>query len=419
MRIVANVPARLLPFKISAVGGARMLPENSSRMEDRALLLVWTGGQSDCFQKRLEGPEMSRIARVLLWVASILSLAAASSQADSIYSTERQVLKLVGGVYMIRHKDPFPGWVHGNTTVIIGERDVFVVDSCQTLSEARKDIAQIRQWTDKPVAFVLNTHWHQDHNAGNKAYVEAFPAVVIVAHPETKAMMELTSPRVAGEMLKQASEIKASLQKRLETGKGPDDKPLSDQMKADTKERLVEIESIIEEANHFVYQPPTLTFEQEMTIDLGGREVKVMHMGRGNTGGDAIAYLPKEKILATGDLVVSPVPYAFDGYPTEWIKTLEKLTAFDADTIVPGHGEVMHDKKYVNQLIALMKSIVAQVDAKVRANSEISFEEVKKAVDLKPFVEQMYADDKHAASFFNYSIGEKFVELAYHEAKAR
>ena len=156
-----------------------------------------------------------------------------------------------------------------------------------------------------------------------------------------------------------------------------------------------------------------------MSFDLGGREVQVRHGGRGNTAGDVYVYLPKEKILVTGDLLVRPVPYAFDGYPTEWIRTLESLSALDANTIVPGHGEVMHDKGYLLNVIALMKSAVAQVEAQLRRSSEASLADVTKAVDLKGFREDLAGGDPTGAGFFDVSMGTKFVELAYHELKQR
>ena len=108
--------------------------------------------------------------------------------------TDRSVTKLAEGVYEIQHKDPLDGSASGNTTVIIGERQVFVVDSCFLPSAAREDIAQIRQWTSRPVAFVLNTHFHNDHNLGNRAYMDAFPSVTIIAHAETKKDMDMFGP---------------------------------------------------------------------------------------------------------------------------------------------------------------------------------------------------------------------------------
>ena len=107
---------------------------------------------------------------------------ACSADGRAARQTPRKVTQLAAGVYEIEH----PRASSGNTTVIIGERQVFVVDTCFLPSAAREDIAQIRQWTDKPVSFVLNTHFHNDHNLGNRAYMDAFPALTIIAHVETK-----------------------------------------------------------------------------------------------------------------------------------------------------------------------------------------------------------------------------------------
>ena len=361
-------------------------------------------------------PISLRFFFLLLIISLSLGLPAS---ADSIFSKERVVTNLAEGVYTIRHIDPYPGWVHGNTTVIIGEREVFVVDSTQLFSSALEDIAQIRKWTEKPVRYVLNTHWHQDHNAGNKVYMDEFPGITIIAHLETKAMMDATSPGLSANMLKNGVSLRAQLQKQLESGKLEDGTPLTDAQRLDATEKLAQAQQIIEQARKFVYQPPTLTFDRELNIDIGNREVQVKHLGRGNTGGDAIVYLPKEKILVTGDLLVRPVPFAFDGYPSEWIQTLQAMDLLDATIIVPGHGEVLHDKVFLHNVIDLMKSIVAQVREQLRRNEDATLEEVQKAVDIKPFVAGLVGDDPRAARFLAYSMGSSFVEFAYHEAKQR
>ena len=362
---------------------------------------------------------MLRLRQIGYLAVVACSVAGSSSLAVSVYSPQRQILTLTDGVYVIRHKDPFLGWVHGNTTVIVGERQVLVIDSCQTQSAAQEDIRQIRNWTNKPVGFLLNTHWHQDHNGGNKAYVDAFPSIAIVAHSETRAMMDRTSPDLPAEMLKQARDLEATLQKRLESGKGSDGKPLTDQKKLEAKEHLDEAEALIKQAENFVYQPPTFQSDEELTIDLGKRIVRVLHPGRGNTGGDIVAYLPQENILIAGDLVVHPVPYTFDGYPSEWIKTLDRLLQLRPQIVVPGHGEVLRDTSYIKLLKEMMQSVVSQVDAKVRRNPEISLEDVRKSLDLKTFREQICGGNQDSCGFFDYSVADKFVELAYHEAKAR
>jgi cyclase len=128
-----------------------------------------------------------------LWfslIFPVLLIASRSAFADSAETNQRRITKLADGVYSIEQKYLNDGNSGGNTTVIIGEREVFVVDSCYAL----EDIAQIRQWTNKPVGYLLNTHFHNDHNNWNRTYLDAFPSLAIIAQAETKKDMDLIQP---------------------------------------------------------------------------------------------------------------------------------------------------------------------------------------------------------------------------------
>ena len=255
--------------------------------------------------------------------------------------TERKVTKLADGVYEIEHQDAQDGFASGNSTVIIGNRQVLVVDSCFLPSAAREDIAQIRQWTGKPVSFLLNTHFHNDHNLGNQAYLNAFPALTIVAHVETKKDMDMFGP---GSAAREERGV-ASLQKMADTGKFKDGRDLTAAEKTEVKNALAHRVPVMEELRKVKFQSATLTFDHDFSVDLGNREVRIKFLGKGNTAGDAVAYLPNEKIVIAGDLVVHPIPYIYDGYPVEWIQTLKNLADLDAETIVPGHGPVLMTKR--------------------------------------------------------------------------
>ena len=331
--------------------------------------------------------------------------------------TDRSVTKLAEGVYEIQHKDPLDGSASGNTTVIIGERQVFVVDSCFLPSAAREDIAQIRQWTSRPVAFVLNTHFHNDHNLGNRAYMDAFPSVTIIAHAETKKDMDMFGP---GSASREEKGI-AALKQMLETGKTRDGQALTPEEKTEVKNALTRRIQIVDEIKQVAFQSATLTFEHDFTVDVGNREVQVKFMGRGNTAGDAVVYLPKEKIVVAGDLVVYPIPYIYDGYPTEWIQTLQNLAQLDADSIVPGHGPILHDKAYIYLIRDLLKSAVDQVNAKLRQSGPAmfrSFDEVKEAVDLTPFRQRFAGSDKDLAAAFD-DMSTHLVKVVFEEASLR
>src|SRR5215470_10256090 len=168
---------------------------------------------------------------LLAVVILLMSLLPPSSVADTVGTKQRMVTKLADGIYEIRHKDPPDHFMHGNTVVIIGDTGVLVVDSCYLPSTAREDIAQIRQWTNKPVRYLLNTHWHNDHNQGNAAYAAAFPTVTIVSHAETAKLMVL---RIAPYLSEYPHRME-KFQRELDTGKDLSGRALTEADKEDLK----------------------------------------------------------------------------------------------------------------------------------------------------------------------------------------
>ncbi len=353
-------------------------------------------------------------AAQLLFMAILIGLLSATPTAGQ---TARKVTKLADGVYEIEHQDNLDGFASGNTTVIIGERQVFVVDACFLPSAAREDIAQIRQWTDKPVSFLLNTHFHNDHNFGNRAYMDAFPALTIIAHVETKKDMDMFGPGSES----REEKTTASLQQMLDTGKTKKGRPLTADEKAEVKSALAQRAPVMEELKAVKFQSATLTFEHGFSVDIGNREVQVKFLGRGNTAGDAVVYLPKEKIAIAGDLVVYPIPYIYDGYPTEWIQTMQNLSQLDADTIVPGHGPILHDKTYVFLVRDLLQSAVDQMNAKLRQTGPAMFQsldQVKGAVDLTPFQQRFAGSDQDLTAAFD-DMTTNLVKVVFEEASLR
>jgi cyclase len=353
--------------------------------------------------------------RLLSMAISIGLLAAAAM--PLLGQTERTVTKLSEGVYEIEHRQGGGG----NTTVIIGDRQVFVVDTCFLPSAAREDISQIRRWTDKPVSFVLNTHFHNDHNFGNRVYMDAFPALTVIAHVETKKEMDRFGPGSLMREEKDSYGIQQILQKMLETGKTQDGRVLTEEDKKEVKAELARRPAIIAELKNVNFQSATLTFDRDLSIDIGNREVQVKFLGRGNTPGDAVVYLPKEKILVAGDLVVHPLPNVLDGYPVEWIQTLQKLAQLDAETVVPGHGSILHDKTYIHLLRDLMQSAVDQINEKLRQTAPAMFQtldDIKGSVDLTPFRQRFAGNDADLAAAFD-EVAARLVKLVFEEASLR
>lgn len=340
--------------------------------------------------------------RFMALMAALSSFAAADTSKTKI----RTVTKLAEGVYTIRHKDAPDTFPQGNTTVIIGEREVLVVDSCYLPSSAREDIAQIREWTNKPVRYLVNTHWHFDHTMGNGSYWDAFPGLTIVAHTETAKQIAGYNPGWFERFPKRGERLKAI----LDAGKDNNGKPLTDGDKKEYAEAIAGIAPVQEEFKTIRDRAPNLTFDSEMSIDLGGREVRLMHLGRGNTAGDAVVYLPREKIVVTGDLVVHPVPYFFGGYPAAFADTLRRVRRLDYRTMVPGHGELLNiekSEKYVGLLIDLLDLVASEVSKETHrlgsgpANLAAVREAVQKNIDVKSWRDRFAGGVKEEEDAFD------------------
>jgi cyclase len=347
-----------------------------------------------------------------LWVAAALGAASLGTLADTSVTTQRTVTQLGDGVYVIRHADGPDTNPQGNTTVIIGSRDVLVVDSGYMPSSAREDIAQIRRWTDKAVRYVVNTHWHPDHQRGNASYADAFPGVAIIAHPETARLMAYEK----GNLDRYPRRLRA-MQESLDKGVGTDGKPLDAEQRRELAQTIAGRGRVVEELKTFRMQLPTLLFEDAIDLDLGDRVVQLRHSGVGDTRGDVWAYLPREQILVTGDIVVAPVPYFFAGYPSDLANALRKLLQLEVKAVVPGHGDVMRDQAYMQSVLAMMDTIIGQVHASVVRLGSLAakLEDVRKEIDVTSYRRQFAGDDPDNQEYFDQSI-EGLIRNAFHQA---
>jgi glyoxylase-like metal-dependent hydrolase (beta-lactamase superfamily II) len=344
--------------------------------------------------------------RPVLLLLCTLVLAATALRAESYRTTERTVSQVADGVYVIRHPDAPDGFPQGNTTVFIGADAVLVVDSCYLPSAAREDIAQIRQWTDKPVRYLVNTHWHYDHQLGNGAYADAFPGLAIIAHPDTRDQIRGMNPG----WFERYPELGARMQKTLDTGIRANGQPLTAEVRPRIEAALKGRLSVSAEFNSRPGRVPNLTFTDELAVDLGGREVRVLHLGRGNTAGDTVVFLPKEGIVAAGDLIDRPVPYIGSGYPRDQIATLQALARLEPAQFVPGHGGVMSAEQGQAH-VKLTRDYLLDVTAKVTAavhklgNNPADFEkvraEVEKTVDFDGWRRKFVGDDKENQEYFD------------------
>jgi hypothetical protein len=164
---------------------------------------------------------------------------------------------------------------------------------------------------------------------------------------------------------------------------------------------------------------PTISVSDRLTLYRGDRAIEIKHLGAGHTAADLVIYLPKERILITGDLVVWPVPLVGDpqSHIGEWSTTLEKLIALNPTAIVPGHGPVLHDLSYLKTLSAMFVSISKQTKESVSRGETL--EQARKSVKLDEFQKQLAGESTVRRLLFSNYVVSPAVGVAFREASAK
>ena len=346
---------------------------------------------------------------------ALLAVAASAATADA-QPSPYHIKQLAPGVHVVIRDVTRGKPSDSNVLIIINESDVVVVDANIFPESARQTVREIKKLTNKPVRYVVNTHWHSDHHYGNAIYAQAYPGVEFVGHPYTRHMV-LTSdmPDLVKNIEVEYPADMARIQKALDTGKRSNGEPVTPDLRKIFQERLEDYRLFIKEMKVTPLIPSTLTVADSLVLERGNRTIVIKHLGIGNTAGDLVVYLPKEKIVATGDLVVNPVPFAFNAHIREWPATLRTLTRIDATTIVPGHGEVESDWTYVNQLIPLLESTWDQVSKAVAGGADL--EATRKAVNLDSFRPTFGGNSPEWRQAFDLLYVNPGVESAYNQLK--
>lgn len=221
----------------------------------------------------------------------------ASSQ--DLEDKQEQIEEIAEGVWACTAEgDPNVG------AIAMGGEYLIAVDARATPTHARGWLAQLRERTSLPVRYLVLTHYHAVRVLG----AESFDALEVVAHRATQEWIE---ERGEADFASEARRF-PRLFRDIDSVPG--------------------------------LTRPTLVFNDALTLCHGAREVRIQHVGRGHTAGDAIVWLPEERVVFAGDLVeADAAPYTGDAYIEEWsTRTLNALHALGARALVPGRGPVVH-----------------------------------------------------------------------------
>jgi glyoxylase-like metal-dependent hydrolase (beta-lactamase superfamily II) len=218
-----------------------------------------------------------------------------------------------------------------NTGIVVGDNAVMVIDTQATPIMAQDVIRRIREVTDKPIKYVVLSHYHAVRVLGASAYA---PEQIIASQDTFDLIVE------RGE-----ADMKSEI------------------------ERFPRLFRAVESVPGLTW--PTLTFKGEMTLWLGKLEVKIMQLGRGHTKGDTVVWLPQEKILFSGDLVeYEATPYAGDAYFGDWPRTLDAIAALKPAKLVPGRGASLQTPDKVQAGLSATRSFLSELFASIRQGAQ-------------------------------------------------
>ncbi|MEX1125795.1 MAG: MBL fold metallo-hydrolase [Acidimicrobiia bacterium] len=202
-----------------------------------------------------------------------------------------------------------------NVGVVVGGEGLLIVDTRASHREADQLIDELKSFSDLPVAWVVNTHWHWDHTFGNYR----FPGADIWGHRLCREALTERSVEMIEDVLGWLRED-------------------GDNAMADDIEEVIVV-------------PPGLVFEESASIDLGGRMVELTYHGLAHTDADIVIRLPETGVAFFGDMLENGAPPSFgDSYPLVWPETLSSAMSSLDRVIVTGHGDVMTQVDAVNQL---------------------------------------------------------------------
>ncbi|MEL6328333.1 MAG: MBL fold metallo-hydrolase [Planctomycetota bacterium] len=232
--------------------------------------------------------------------------------------------ELAPGVYALVNTKP-PA---DNSGFVVGEHGVLVIDSHLTREMAELIQTRVREVTDKPILYLVNTNYHGDHTYGNAWFPDE---TVIIGHEETRRLM--------------------------------------DELRSDELRTMIAAARGRSVLGQVEIRLPDVTFTDRMTIDLGGRIVEIHHFGHANTPGDAVVFVPEASVAWTGNFVIGEgfIPPLLDGRPRDYLNTLAAFSAeLSPRTIIPGHG-LPTDHEHVGMNLNYLNDLLAGVeDARAR-----------------------------------------------------
>ena len=302
----------------------------------------------------------------------------AQGEPPEVIETSSHVFtRMADGVYQVTGTGEV--YLMSNAMMLVGDEDVLLVDSHVTPNAANALLRSVRAVTDKPVRYLVNTHYHFDHAHGNQVFPEQ---VEIIGHEYTRTKLNGELGNVLTEttmvsFTEGVPDLVESLRAQLSDTRDPQERAALERRLKAQEDHMISLREIIP-------TPPNITLDKKMTLfqKMGDsdREIQLLHLGLGHTAGDVVVYLPQEKLVFTGDMMLPSLSYMGDSFPQEWVGSLEALKGLEFDVLLPGHGAPVQGKAEIGFFQAYITDLW-QKTAALKAQG-LTAEETAEQVDM-------------------------------------
>ena len=321
-----------------------------------------------------------------------------------------QRTEVAPGIHLFRASDPGAG----NVVAVVSGAEAMVVDATASPASAHQVAEDLGDLGVQRVTYLVNSHWHHDHVLGNQSFQRQHPDLRIVAHRETGAAYESQAIPDLAAQIGQVRTLLADRDSVLATGVDDEGVALTDARRAALEARQTLFRELLAGMEEVEATPPELLFEDRVVLTVGAREVHLVHLGPGHSSGDIVAWVLDSRTLIAGDLVTLPFPAAAPGFSSVegWVAALDRLSSFEFDVLIPGHGGVQQDDAYLRAMTDLFDTIVDQVgDAVARG---VAQDEAMRVIEVSKFRDEWVptgAEEAFLAFFVRPAVAILYEEL--------
>ncbi|MEM1250315.1 MAG: MBL fold metallo-hydrolase [Acidobacteriota bacterium] len=303
---------------------------------------------------------------------------------------DRDLQEIAPGVFAALQPDE-RRFDDANSMIVVTYRDVLVVDTPTDPARTQRIHQQVDRF-ERPVRWLVNTHWHSDHVSTNALWKNRYEQLLVVGHESLREdFAGRTRPSITEQVERLQAQIPAA-REALAAGRGLGGQELDPEQQQAQRRAIDAAGSLLDRLRETKVEDPDVTYSERLVLHRDSGNIELLHF-RGHTRGDTVVWLPRQRVLATGDLL-DELPFGGHGYPSSWLAALETLRELEPRLVVPGHGPVQTGTARLELAIELWQTLIDHYGA-AHDRGE-SFEDATEALDLSDLRDRFCAGDETA-----------------------